>query len=571
MFHTVFIPVMGTGFTADSPLKVAPWGISSVVSLVDDILLDQLRCYHSEKRGIKTEPVDKSTEDARAERIRGTLNFYHDAISEDIEKLRSSSIDDNPDVRRYFEMLPECELRNRYFSILTQPRGPEREIAEKALLSEIQPGRIDVNIMTKLDRDQYKGAEKADPKMGDAMSALRGFATSKLQNAGIVFSAGLNPRLYSYIAEFPDFFPDESGCISKQVILKVSDYRSAEIQGRFLARKGIWVSEFRIESGVNCGGHAFIADGKYMGGILEEFVRRREELSEKLFKTCQKACPERYAKMPETRLTAQGGVNTMEEHSMLMNQFKLDGVGWGSPFLLVKEVTTMDDGTREKLAKVEKEDIYLSGSSPLGVPFWNLKSSGSEEKRRERIERGKPGSPCPKRYLALSDEFGNPPLCPASYAYLRKKLNDESLDEGTRDKALGKSCICHDLGGGATLHYGIQSDVYPAVCPGPSLTWFSGEHSLNEMLDHIYGRNPLRLKEGRPHFFINELNLHLDRAEEMIEEDGMNDSIRSSLESLNQGVEYYKDKADELFASKKQEALGHLKTLEDRTSKLLNH
>ena len=31
--HNFYIPVMGTGFTIDTPLKVAKYGISSVVSL----------------------------------------------------------------------------------------------------------------------------------------------------------------------------------------------------------------------------------------------------------------------------------------------------------------------------------------------------------------------------------------------------------------------------------------------------------------------------------------------------------------------------------------------------------
>ena len=81
---------------------------------------------------------------------------------------------------------------------------------------------------------------------------------------------------------FEDFFPDSNGKIKKKVILKVSDYRSALIQGKFLAKKGIWVSEFRIESGLNCGGHAFATEGSLMGPILEEFVGNRKELAETL-------------------------------------------------------------------------------------------------------------------------------------------------------------------------------------------------------------------------------------------------------------------------------------------------
>src|SRR5690606_5648422 len=101
----------------------------------------------------------------------------------------------------------------------------------------------------------------------DALSALKGFALSQLKSS-VVFSAGLNPRLYSFCEQFPDFFPTENAGPNKKIILKVSDYRSALIQGKFLAKKGLWVSEFRIESGLNCGGHAFATDGLLLGPIL---------------------------------------------------------------------------------------------------------------------------------------------------------------------------------------------------------------------------------------------------------------------------------------------------------------
>ena len=47
--HSFHIPVMGIGFTIDSPLKVAHYGIDSVISLVDDILLEKLRRMYSHK------------------------------------------------------------------------------------------------------------------------------------------------------------------------------------------------------------------------------------------------------------------------------------------------------------------------------------------------------------------------------------------------------------------------------------------------------------------------------------------------------------------------------------------
>ena len=40
--HYLHIPIMGTGFTIDTAIRVAKYGISSVLSLVDDLLIEQL-------------------------------------------------------------------------------------------------------------------------------------------------------------------------------------------------------------------------------------------------------------------------------------------------------------------------------------------------------------------------------------------------------------------------------------------------------------------------------------------------------------------------------------------------
>ena len=194
----------------------------------------------------------------------------------------------------------------------------------------------------------------------DALSALRGFAKSKLSSS-VVFSAGYNPKLYSYIEQFPEFFPDLDGSLRKRVILKVSDYRSALVQGKILAKKGIWVSEFRVESGLNCGGHAFATEGLLMGPILDEFCKNRSVLAEELYELCRKALEAKgktsFLAMPYQALSAQGGVGTASEHSFLLHQYGLDSIGWGSPFLLVPEATNVDEGTLKDLANAKKEDF----------------------------------------------------------------------------------------------------------------------------------------------------------------------------------------------------------------------
>ena len=47
--HTFHIPVMGLGFTIDTPLKVAKYGINSVVSIMEDHLIEEMRRVHSIK------------------------------------------------------------------------------------------------------------------------------------------------------------------------------------------------------------------------------------------------------------------------------------------------------------------------------------------------------------------------------------------------------------------------------------------------------------------------------------------------------------------------------------------
>lgn len=55
--HRFHIPVMGSGFTIDTPIKVAPWGIDSVISLVDDDALEVTRAWYLEHQGAPSSPI----------------------------------------------------------------------------------------------------------------------------------------------------------------------------------------------------------------------------------------------------------------------------------------------------------------------------------------------------------------------------------------------------------------------------------------------------------------------------------------------------------------------------------
>ncbi len=558
--HTFHIPVMGTGFTIDTPLKVARYGISSVVSLVDDVLIEQMREFHCRNEGLAYRKIQNGEPDARARRITAYLNLMGDLVREHCRRLQAGPFEPGSEITRYFEMLPEGILKREYREMLTAPDPARKSELQDLLRPKAVSGSIDVNIMTKLDRARYSGGQPLPPEFSDAAAALRGFAKSSLSSS-IVFSAGMNQRLYSYAAQFEDFLPDEMGALKKKIVLKVSDYRSAEIQGKFLAKRGLWVSEYRIESGLNCGGHAFATRGHLMGPILDEFKRRKVELLEKLREIYRKALEDRQWRFRGEAdhpawITAQGGIGAHEEDRLLLKYYELDGTGWGTPFMLVPEATNVYGEHLEKLARAREPDVYLSDSSPLGVPFWTLRESQSERARRERIRENKPGSACPKGYLAANREFTELPVCTASRVYQKLKLrqlSDEDVSGGglsvAQAKVTAKACICHDLAGGATVKNGIEPRATTAVCCGPNIVNFSRVSTLEEMVGHIYGRLSLITNPDRPHMFIRELKLYLDHFRGEIAASGPfkdADRLEESLKNLSDGVEHYRGVVHEL-------------------------
>ena len=583
--HTFFIPVMGIGFTIDTPLKIARYGVSSVISLVDDTFLEQMRKYHSELAGEPYEEIGRKEEDYRAKRTTAYLNLVDHLVKKQVEELQTSPFEPGSQITRYYELLPESGLKAKYLQMTESEDPSEKELIQKELRLAAVPGTIDVNIMTKVDRINYRKGQALAPEYSDTRSALRGYANSSLRSS-IVLSAGLNPQLYTYIAHFEDFFPDSAGQLKKQIVLKVSDFRSAEVQAKFLAKRGLWVSEYRIESGLNCGGHAFAAKGHLMGPILEEFREKRNDLVRQSHDFYMKALPAQYQSRVtdplDVQLTVAGGIGTAEEHQFLLKYYNVDRAGWGTPFLLVPEVTNVDDEHLQKLADATDEDVYLSSASPLKVPFWNLRTSASEEARRRHIVEGKPGSVCPKGHGAIFDtEFTEIPECIAARRYVKQKidsLRNADMPEEQRnwlmEDVLAKSCICHDLSGGATIKLGIDTNATPCICCGPGIVNFSRIASLEEMVGHIYGRLSLLATSDRPHMFIKEMSLNIEFLRNEIEKFKLELTTNGAKyfqefkENLISGIEYYRKTAEEFVETKRTKFLEDLKTQREAIEQL---
>jgi len=558
--HTFHIPVMGLAYTIDSPIRVAHYGISSVISIIDDELIEKMHSFYSKKFHLNYHGISTKIHDYRAERITAYLNMVDEIVKQKFEAFKQELVESKEALDNYIAMLPTQSELKKGLQHLMEEGIAFKDNLKTYLENHLTPGSIDVNIMTKVDKDNFINNEPLPVTFNDAHASLRGFANSKL-NSSVVLSAGMNPRLYSYFEQFKDFFPDFNGNLKKKIILKVSDFRSAMIQGNFLAKKGLWVSEYRIESGLNCGGHAFATDGYLLGPIMEEFKQKKEQLIQSAHQLMVKALQLKEIPAPEQpldlKITVQGGVGTAQEHQFLLDYYNVDSVGWGSPFLLVPEATSVDAATRALLAQSTEEDFYISQISPLGVPFNTVKGTTNEAIRRNRIAENKSGSSCPKKLLALSKEFSEQGTCTASRKYQDIKLEELNQLKDTissvefkrrRTKITDKSCLCVGLANASYLENGIaiKGEAQGVViCPGPNLAYFDQEVSLLDMIQHIYGNTSVLRHTHRANLFINELKMYVDYLKNEIEEvaNEMSSSQIKKLQTfknnLLDGIAYY--------------------------------
>ncbi len=558
--HSFHIPVMGLAYTIDSPIRVAHYGISSVISIADDELIEKMNAFYHQKFNLPYQEISQKVSDYRAKRITSYLNLVDKIVKEKFENFKNELVESKEAVENYIAMLPnKSEIKKGLQSFIDEGFHWKENI-KNYVEKHLSAGAIDVNIMTKLDKDNFDNNEQLPVIFNDAHAALRGFANSTV-NSSLVLSAGMNPRLYSYFENFDVFFPDENNHLKKKITLKVSDFRSAMIQGNFLAKKGLWVSEYRIESGLNCGGHAFATEGLLLGPIMEEFKQKKEQLVQSAHELMVKALEQKGKLVPEQpldlKITVQGGVGTSEEHAFLLDYYKADSVGWGTPFLLVPEATSVDQATRKLLINAKEEDLYLSHISPLGVPFNTLRGTTNEIIKQKRIQESRAGSSCPKKFLALNKDAQGNGICTASKKYQDGKLeeleankNNLSIEnyEKAKQSITEKSCLCVGLANASYLENNIKikgQDQGVVICPGPNMAYFDQEVSLSKMVQHIYGNTNVLRNTNRPHFFVKELKMYIDYLKNDIQAIGneINNAKTKKLESfknnLLEGIAYY--------------------------------
>jgi len=89
------------------PIRVAHYGISSVISIVDDLLIERIRKHYCEKFNFPYQPILRFEPDGRAKRISAYLDVVSKIVQQKIEELKRQPFFEQNDKSKYFEMLPE--------------------------------------------------------------------------------------------------------------------------------------------------------------------------------------------------------------------------------------------------------------------------------------------------------------------------------------------------------------------------------------------------------------------------------------------------------------------------------
>src|SRR5687768_14917958 len=99
--HTFHIPVMGLAYTIDTPIKVARYGINSVVSIIEDKLVELMRRHYYGKYNLPYTPITAKEENYRAKRITDYLNLMNSIVTEQIESLKNTAFSVGSEISKY--------------------------------------------------------------------------------------------------------------------------------------------------------------------------------------------------------------------------------------------------------------------------------------------------------------------------------------------------------------------------------------------------------------------------------------------------------------------------------------
>src|SRR6516225_12101286 len=101
--HAFHVPVMGTGFSLDTPIRIARFGIHSVMSIVDDALIERVRRRYCASSNMAYRPISAREPDARARRITAWLDLVHSLVERQLADVRALPFEPGHDKTKYFE------------------------------------------------------------------------------------------------------------------------------------------------------------------------------------------------------------------------------------------------------------------------------------------------------------------------------------------------------------------------------------------------------------------------------------------------------------------------------------
>jgi hypothetical protein len=106
--HNFHIPVMGLAYTIDSPIRVAQYGISSVVSIIDDEIIEKMKNFYSKKFNLKY-PSISTKRLTITKRITDYLDMMDDIVNEKFEAFKEEISKNKTALKNFMEMLPALQ------------------------------------------------------------------------------------------------------------------------------------------------------------------------------------------------------------------------------------------------------------------------------------------------------------------------------------------------------------------------------------------------------------------------------------------------------------------------------
>ena len=136
------------------------------------MLIEKLRKMYCIKYDIPYNEITEKTEDFRAKRITSYLNLINSLAEKKFEEFKNATIEKGNMIKEYFNKLPDYSTIKQEFNSLTKKYLNLTDI-QNWIKENISMGSVDVNIMTKVDKENssIRGSAAVAPAGSDTAPA----------------------------------------------------------------------------------------------------------------------------------------------------------------------------------------------------------------------------------------------------------------------------------------------------------------------------------------------------------------------------------------------------------------